>query len=310
MDINENVLNGRITLKMLRYFYAVSQCMHFGQAAELLNISKSPLSAQIKELESVLDVTLFERTTRHVQLTEVGQLLKQECALLFDMFRDSINKVSQAGRELDSTINIGLMSSMFWAGFGSALKEFKRRYPEYTFNFIELSPEKQKKALREHSIDIGLVRSADTRNNHPFTDTVLYAEPMCVLVSDEHPLKSNKKLSLDKLIDEEFVFMNRANSASTDMIIEALLNRGFYPNLAQEVIEPATLMAVVATSNLVSIVPQSYRQYQWKSVIFIPLTQSIPADICAIFDSRLQRASISRFLAEFPALLSQQNVGE
>lgn len=79
MDINENVLDGRITLKMLRYFYGVSQCMHFGQAAAQLNISTSPLSAQIKELESVLDVTLFERTTRHVELTEVGLLLKQEC---------------------------------------------------------------------------------------------------------------------------------------------------------------------------------------------------------------------------------------
>jgi len=308
MDINANVLSGRITLKMLRYFYAVSQCMHFGRAAEQLNISKSPLSAQIKELESVLGVILFERTTRHVQLTEVGLLLEQECALLFDMFRDSINKVTQAGRELDNTINIGLMSSIFWVGFGTALREFKKCYPGYVFNFIELAPEKQKQALSEHSIDIGLARFADTRNIHPLSAKLLYPESMCVLVSDEHPLKMNKSLSLDELIDEEFVFMNRTNSASTDMIIKTLLDCGFYPKVAQEVIEPTTLMAVVATSTMVSIVPQSYRQHQWQNVCFIPLKEAISADICAIYDSRSKRESVSEFLKVIPTLLSQQNI--
>jgi|GEM_PF-974219 len=306
MDINANVLNGRITLKMLRYFYAVSQHMHFGQAAEQLNISKSPLSAQIKALESVLDVTLFERTTRHVQLTEVGLLLAQECALLFDMFRDSINKVVKAGRELENTINIGLMSSIFWVGFGTVLREFKKSHPQYVFNFIELSPEKQKQGLIEHRIDIGVARFADTRNIHPLNANLLYAEPMCVLVSDEHPLKMKQSLGLDELINEEFVFMKRTNSASTDMIIKTFLDCGFYPKVTQEVIEPTTLMAVVATSTMVSIVPQSYRQHQWQNVCFIPLRETISADIYAIYDSRCERESVNAFLTEIPALLSQQ----
>lgn len=308
MDINENVINGRITLKMLRYFYAVSQCMHFGKAAAQLNISKSPLSAQIKELESVLDVILFERTTRQVQLTEVGQLLKQECALLFDVFRDSINKVTKAGRELDNTINIGLMSSIFWAGFGAALREFKKNYPQYVFNFIELAPQKQKQALIEHRIDIGLARFADSRNIHPLSAKLLYAEPMCVVVSDEHPLKVKQSLSLAELINEEFVFMKRTNSASTEMIIKTFLDCGFYPKVSQEVIEPTTLMAVVATSTMVAIVPQSYRQHQWQDVCFIPLEQTISADICAIYDSRSATESVNAFLTEIPDLLSQQNI--
>ncbi|WP_242011133.1 helix-turn-helix domain-containing protein [Vibrio furnissii] len=62
-------LSQRITLKMLRYFYQVAQCQQFSQAAEQLNITKSPLSAQIKELEQALGVVLFERDTRNVRLT-------------------------------------------------------------------------------------------------------------------------------------------------------------------------------------------------------------------------------------------------
>jgi DNA-binding transcriptional LysR family regulator len=118
----------------------------------------------------------------------------------------------------------------------------------------------------------------------------------------------NQSLSIDKLINEEFVFMKRTNSASTDMIIERLLDSGFYPKVTQEVIEPTTLMAVVATSTMVSIVPQSYRQHQWHNVCFIPLKEAIQAGIYAIYDSRSERESVNVFLAEIPALLSLQNI--
>ena len=65
----------RVTLKMLRYFHAVACHGHFSRAAEQLNVSKSPLSAQIKERESVLGLALFERHTRQVSLTATGRLL-------------------------------------------------------------------------------------------------------------------------------------------------------------------------------------------------------------------------------------------
>lgn len=69
----------RVTLKMLRYFHEVASQGHFSRAALRLNVSKSPLSAQIKELESLLGVTLFERHTRQVNLTPTGCLLQAEC---------------------------------------------------------------------------------------------------------------------------------------------------------------------------------------------------------------------------------------
>jgi hypothetical protein len=56
--------------------------------------------------------------------------------------------------------------------------------------------------------------------------------------------------------------------------------------VTQEVIEPTTLMAVVATGTMVS---QSYRQHQWHNVCFIPLKEAIQADIYAIYDSRSER---------------------
>ena len=54
----------RVTLKMLRYFHAVASQGHFSRAALQLNVSKSPLSAQIKELDRVLG--LRQQVLRHL----------------------------------------------------------------------------------------------------------------------------------------------------------------------------------------------------------------------------------------------------
>ncbi|PSW20661.1 LysR family transcriptional regulator [Photobacterium sanctipauli] len=283
--MNSHFQHSRITLKMLQYFYAVAQEQHFGRAAEKLNITKPPLSAQIKELESILGTELFIRNTRNVELTSVGRILKGECELMFDFYENSINKVIKASRKEKKTINIGLISSFFWAGLGKALKKYRDKNPNYTLNFLELTPERQKQSLIDKSIDLGLARFADTINIAPFQADKVLDDNMCLVVSSEHPLCDRKSIGISELSAEEFVLMHRHDSASTGLIINSFLVEEMNMNVTKEVFEPNTLMAVVATSNMVSIVPSSFRMHQWDDVTFINLKEQIPAHMCAMYAS-------------------------
>jgi len=264
----------RVTLKMLRYFHEVASQGHFSRAALRLNVSKSPLSAQIKELESLLGLTLFERNTRQVSLTPTGRLLQAECDRLFDVLESGLNRVVQAGRMERNQIRIGLVSSIFWAGFGEVIRQCHQRHPEF--------------------------------NIHPLQAETVYRESMVLVVSDEHPLRDRKRVSLPELAAEPFVLMSRANSSSTDLIINACLVEGFYPRLHQEVVEPNTLMAVVATSQQVALVPASYGRQKWPHVRLIRLEQAIPADLCVLYAPPLAGQPATTAIRHFIDTMSEQ----
>ncbi|MCL1129432.1 LysR family transcriptional regulator [Shewanella sairae] len=284
LDLKSLYWAERISMKMLRYFYVASHCQSLTQAAEQLHISKSPLSAQMRELESVLGVKLFNREQRSIQLTEAGLLLREQCQSIFNVMESSINQVTQYARHSQGLLRLGIVSSVFWAGFGHACQQLKQEFPKFQFEFIEQSPQQQKVALFNNEIDIGFVRYADTLDIAPLESCNLYCEPMCVALSDKHPLSQHKQLCLTELAKEHFVMMSQKNSASAQLVVNHCIKAGFIPRLVQEVVEPMTLMNVIESREGISIVPQSFSRQGWQHIRFVALKQQINAHICAVYN--------------------------
>jgi DNA-binding transcriptional LysR family regulator len=90
-----------VELRQLRYFVAVAEELHFGRAAERLQMSQSPLSRAIRELERELGLVLFIRTTRRVELTPAGSALLERARLALaevDLAVDEARRAARAGR--------------------------------------------------------------------------------------------------------------------------------------------------------------------------------------------------------------------
>ena len=85
----------RIDLKLLRYFLAVAEELHFGRAAARLNMSQPPLSIHIKELEQQLGTLLFVRHSRSVALTHAGKILMEESRRLLSSANQALARVEQ-----------------------------------------------------------------------------------------------------------------------------------------------------------------------------------------------------------------------
>lgn len=96
-----------IELRQLRYFVAVAEELHFGRAADRLHMSQSPLSRAIRDLERQLEVVLFVRTTRRVELTAAGTALLARATRALADVEGAVDDVRRAGHADGGALGLG-----------------------------------------------------------------------------------------------------------------------------------------------------------------------------------------------------------
>ena len=98
-------------IRVLRYFLTVAREGSFSKAAQVLNVTQPTLSRQIKELEDEYHITLFERTTRSVSLTQEGSLFKEQAREIISLVEKMESRLRQRDLELSGDIHIGCRPS-------------------------------------------------------------------------------------------------------------------------------------------------------------------------------------------------------
>jgi DNA-binding transcriptional LysR family regulator len=87
-----------MNILQMKYFLTAAACLNFTQAANLLYISQPALSRQISTIEEELEVTLFTRTNRSVELTECGKFLRDELQKVYDHYARTVAKAKNIER--------------------------------------------------------------------------------------------------------------------------------------------------------------------------------------------------------------------
>src|SRR5579871_2599117 len=103
-------------LRHLRYFLAVAEEGHFGRAARRLNIVQPALSMQIRALEEELGGPLFLRTSRRVELTEAGMLLREEARRTLDQAEHTRLTVQRSIRGETGNVRVGFAGNAVFSG--------------------------------------------------------------------------------------------------------------------------------------------------------------------------------------------------
>ena len=100
------------TIRQLQYLVALHEHGHFGRAAEASFVSQSTLSAGIRELETLLDVTLVERSRRVVRFTPLGQQVVEKAHALLRQAEDLSDLVRAAGQPLTGTLRMSVIPTI------------------------------------------------------------------------------------------------------------------------------------------------------------------------------------------------------
>jgi DNA-binding transcriptional LysR family regulator len=259
-----------IELRVLRYFVAVAEELHFGRAAERMAVSQPALSRQIADLEQQLGVQLLERTSRQVRLTEAGVALLAEARRTIAQAQQAFDIARRAGQGEVGRVRVGFLSSACNSILPPVIHLFRSRFPHVALELHELLDDEQIRRLEEGHIDIGFVRT--TLHSAMLQSEIVLAEPLAAVLPAAHPLASAQSIDLAALAGEEFVLWPREEAVeSYDEIIAACRNAGFIPRIELESARAPAILGLVAAGLGVSIVADSYRVLQREGITFVPI---------------------------------------
>jgi len=256
--------------KQLRYFLAVAQDLHFGRAADRLEIAQSALSAQIQRLESDLGVRLLNRRKRAaVTLTDAGQVFLVEAGAAWEQLQRAEHVGRLAARGETGNVRLGYVASALTSGLlTDALKRFRRENAGVRMQIVSMETPKQIAALAEGLIDVGLIRP---RPQYPdgVTAEVLRSEQLEVAMSAEHPLSTKTVLQAQDLRDDAFIVPQFNEAAGFGENLRRLGQLGGY------LIEPAyavndfvTAVSMACAGYGVVLAPQSLKNFAPTDVVF------------------------------------------
>ena len=269
-----------LELTDLRYFIAVAEEGHVTRAAERLGMQQPPLSTRIKLLETKLEVQLFRRKARGMELTDAGQALFQDVKDVIQRLERAVESAKSVARGLKGQIRIGIApTAPFHPFVPRSIRAFRSEYPDVSVSISEGLSHEVQRELVQKQIDVAFVRVA-TMADPELSAQVLFEEPLIAALPAAHRLARARRdtlPSLRSLEDDAFVLYGPPGTGLYDETMRACASAGFSPKIGQHAPRITSTLGFVATGMGVAMVPASMRHVAVDGVVYKRLPASVKA---------------------------------
>ena len=293
-------------LRQLRYFVAVAEEGHITRAAERLGMQQPPLSQQIKAIEQKLDVQLFRRKARGVELTDAGRVLLEQARAVLERLDQALMLTQRTARGEQGRLLVGIApTAPFHPFVPQAIRAFREAYPLVSVTLEECLSRQAIERLHGEQIDVAFLR-APVADPQELAVHTLLEEPMVVALPSSHELAGrgprSRPLPLGALAGEIFIlFGGSAGSGIADASLAACHRAGFSPRLGQQAPRIASTLSLVSVGLGVALVPASIQRVRVDGVAYRRLLPSErPA---AILNLALRRSDPSAVVRNFSDLV-------
>ncbi|MDA8307642.1 MAG: LysR family transcriptional regulator [Deltaproteobacteria bacterium] len=176
-------------IQQLRSFRAVASLLSFNKAADRLHYAQSSISAQIRSLEEELDVQLFDRLGKRIQLTESGMLLLEYANKILDMVDESKSLIRT--KEPVGSLTIRIPETLGVHRLPPVLKAFHAKFPKVQLNLISCTLEGLNKDLHKGVTDLAFLLAESMSSSDLEMETVGF-ESLVLVANPEHPLSAKR----------------------------------------------------------------------------------------------------------------------
>jgi DNA-binding transcriptional LysR family regulator len=267
--------NQKIELRHLRYFVAVAQELHFSRAAEKLHIAQPPLSQQIRQLEQIVGVRLFERNRHSVTLTNAGRVFLKEILPILNQVEGAIQSAQEAHQGLMGKLSVGYFRHVPGADtfLPDVVALYRQRFPAVDIRLREILLHEQRETL--HGEDIQIEYTVGIKNQDmamEFDAETIQQLPIALVCAPQHRLAAQPSVLLRDIIEEPFICSSLPES---DAFYEQMIRLcGFKPHVVQKVSDISMILGLVAANFGITMFPVSPLLLQRQGVVIRPLADA------------------------------------
>jgi len=261
----------------LRYVIAVAEEGHITRAAERLGIAQPPLSRLIKAVEQEINVQLFRRVPRGVELTDAGRTFLAGARAMFANLDRTLESARRTARGEEGQISVAFTSSTaFHPLVPRVIREFRETFPLVAVRLAESNAAELIESILSDRLDAAFIRSNIAKQEglvfHP-----LLEEPLVAALPKGHALargQARAVLPLNRLSNETFVFSRQYGGRALvrDSAFVACQAAGFSPRVGQEAPYVMSTLPLVAAGIGISIVPACLQHMNIRGVVYRRLT--------------------------------------
>jgi DNA-binding transcriptional LysR family regulator len=221
----------RINTLEIEIFLEVAKELSFLKAAEHLYLAQPTVTKWVKHLEKELDIPLFTRNSKQVQLTLGGEALYQSLQPAYEALNAAVLNARIAGRRCKKQLKIGALYGFeFELLSDTVINDFELAYPMVDVDFCIYDFQKLRGKMEE--LDFILTTNFEMENFPEYNEIRLEPIPLYLTVSKQHPISDRKSVSLADIKNERFlIFSPESSPTGLTHIREAFSARGFSPTL-------------------------------------------------------------------------------
>ena len=275
---NPYSLGMTMELRHLRYFIAVAEEGHITRAAERLGMQQPPLSRQIKAIEGEMDVQLFRRKARGVELTDAGRAFLDDARAMLAHLDHAFDTARRTARGEQGRISVGY--TLFHPVVPRVIREFRQAFPLVSLTLEESSPYDLIERMQNDKIDVAFITLIADQEGVAIEP--LLEEPRVVALPSGHPLARTENggdtaLSLKSLAGETFTFLGRPHSPlpmAANAVVAACQAAGFSPRVGQIVPNNRSRLNLVAANLGIALIAASLQRNYIEGVVYRPLKRA------------------------------------
>ena len=194
-----------MTITQLKYTLAVAEHGNFTTASDKCFVTQPTLSMQVQKLEEELGVVIFNRSTKPLQVTEIGQKVLFQAKKIVEESSRMNDVVSEEKGIIGGTLKVGIIPTVSSTLLPLFLNIFIKKHKNVELKIEEFNTETINQKLEDNTIDCAI--AATPLNNNRIIERPLYYEPFVAYVPNHHFLSGNKVLEVDDLSNGDILIL-------------------------------------------------------------------------------------------------------